>query len=360
MRASDAQISLLLALIVSLPFGPTINEFTITNDDSIDSIAGRSYTAVKTVNMPKLNVLNDEVTDAFMYATKNLEKVEEPKSKQSEVDGIDSSKAKSNNSSTSLVVYKDLIFEFKLKDIFLTIFQLDRLHESSLAKFHLDKFSLYGEMLTDNTLWMNCSVSDLIVYDIRYGRKEGGIRTILKKSRNAGDESKSILTIYIAQKIAERVIVINMSRFSFILALDYMMAVIDTSTKAFVIQEDVVGRSLERISSSEKTVQRNQKQPTKGSNVINIIEFDLSKMEVFILESLDLDRQVAEACAFTCFSKINIRVEPTEVIIKGEVSKIMMALVDYLEYINKDDVKAYIMAPIDLTINGSIKGKCNF
>ncbi|KAJ6225422.1 hypothetical protein RDWZM_003967 [Blomia tropicalis] len=357
MRASDAQISLLLALIVSLPFGPTINEFTITNDDSIDSIAGRSYTAVKTVNMPKLNVLNDEVTDAFMYATKNLEKVEEPKSKQSEVDGIDSSKAKSNNSSTSLVVYKDLIFEFKLKDIFLTIFQLDRLHESSLAKFHLDKFSLYGEMLTDNTLWMNCSVSDLIVYDIRYGRKEGGIRTILKKSRNAGDESKSILTIYIAQKIAERIIVINMSRFSFILALDYMMAVIDTSTKAFVIQEDVVGRSLERISSSEKTVQRNQKQPTKGSNVINIIEFDLSKMEVFILESLDLDRQVAEACAFTCFSKINIRVEPTEVIIKGEVSKIMMALVDYLEYINKDDVKAYIMAPIDLTINGSIKDK---
>lgn len=172
MKASDSQISQLLGLIITLPFGPTVPEYEVNAIDSTDK------GATKNMRIAKVNVLTNEVTDAFNYATKAIEKIE--------ILQKDPSKENNDNADGTVegkrVVYKDLTFEFKLKSIFLSIFKCNRNTNSALAQFHLDRFSLYGEILTDSTLWLSCSVSDLRLDDIRTSRKESGLRTLLGKS----------------------------------------------------------------------------------------------------------------------------------------------------------------------------------
>jgi len=173
MKASDSQISQLLGLIITLPFGPTVPEYEENTSDLTDDKG-----IGKNMRIVKVNVLRNEVTDALNYATKAIEKNEtlqreDSKKNSDNADGIVEEKR---------IVYKDFTFEFKLGNIFLSIYKCNRNVDSALAQFHLDKFLLYGEILTDSTLWLNCSVSDLRLDDIRIKRKESGLRTLLSKS----------------------------------------------------------------------------------------------------------------------------------------------------------------------------------
>lgn len=159
------------------------------------------------------------------------------------------------------------------------------------------------------------------------------------------------MTVYIAQKSTERVIVISMSGFSFILALDYLLAIIDVSKNAFTFPEENLS-----IKSSEKVLNESKNKTSNQAKqeVVNIIEFDLKQMEVFILESLEVPN--AAALVFTCHSNINLRLEQDVIMITGQVSKVAMSLANYMQYIDSGQVEAYIMSPTELTLNGSIKG----
>lgn len=170
-KASDCQISQLLGLFITLPYGPTV-----ATNDVTDSMNSRN------TKVSKLNVLNTEVVDAYTYVAKTIEKNEEKSEKNKEVVLADSVDGTVKDNNVSQVVYKNFTFDFKLGNIYLYLYNANRGAQCALARFHLDKFTLYGEILTDSTLWLNCSVSDLRLDDIRPNRKDSGIRILLAKS----------------------------------------------------------------------------------------------------------------------------------------------------------------------------------
>ena len=146
-----------------------------------------------------MNVQNNEVADAYSYATKAIEDLEteknspkqqDPAVAKSTLDSVTASEAKSNLANVESsqqppkqqLAHKDLTFEFNLKSIYLSIYKGDRKPESALGRFELVKLTVYGEILADTTLWINCFVSDLRLDDIRLFRKDTGIRTMLAKS----------------------------------------------------------------------------------------------------------------------------------------------------------------------------------
>ena len=151
-------------------------------------------------------------------------------------------------------------------------------------------------------------------------------------------------------------LIVNMSGVSVILALDYILAVIDVATKSFTFGDDgVVNWSsslVEQAKPNDKSIKAHK------NSMVNIFEFDFNKFEVIMLESMDLTD--TEAAIFTCFSKINMRMEENVILLNGQFSNITMSLSNYQRYCQSRDVGAYIMSPTDLNLTGSIKGRFLF
>ena len=160
------------------------------------------------------------------------------------------------------------------------------------------------------------------------------------------------------QKKEERFIVISMSRFSFVFALDYLLSTIDVSTKAFTFPDEAPAvKSAEKLMNEILVAELKTKSSSADDKqVTNVIEFNLDKMEVIMLESLDVPN--ADACVFHCFSQIKLRLQPGIIAINGEVSKITMGLTNYLNYVDSGEMEAFIMSPTDLAITGTIRGTC--
>ncbi|OTF70180.1 vacuolar protein sorting-associated protein 13A-like protein [Euroglyphus maynei] len=189
--------------------------------------------------------------------------------------------------------------------------------------------------------------------------------TNVKQNKDQNDEideeEKSMLKVYVAQKINERIVILTMSGFSLILAVDYILALLDITTKAFSMDDQTSSAAI-KTSSIENTASKNQlakpslpsvsKKDAKNSKMM--VECSLNKMEIFMLESMDNSN--CEAGVFTCSTKVNVKIEDDIIIMSAYIAQINMALTNYLNYIHSGNLDVYIMAPTDLTIKGSIKG----
>ena len=367
LKASDSQVSQLLILLSTLPYGPQPTTRT-----------GSIYhsTAVKSaLTLAKSMKVSDEVIDAMNYAARAISEIQRKKDEQikSDEDDVDAK--------GTIVVHREIIFSFKLNNINLTMYRNDRRDISKLTRFQLLKLNVYGETLSDQTLWMDCTVNDLRIDDIRPQRKPSGIVTMLSKSRvNIVDKQqqenneiieedgeKSMLKVYLAQKINERIVILTMSGFSLILAVDYILALLEISTKAFSM-DDIAGpiptaTNVIKTSSTETTTAKNLLSLTTTATPVTkkssdkskmMIECSLNKMEIFMLESIDNSN--CEAGVFNCSTKVNAKIEDDVIVMSAYISQINMALTNYLNYIHSGNLDVYIMAPTDLTIKGSIKG----
>lgn len=157
-------------LLITLPYGPSISDETTT-------LSSSSF--AKSNKLSKLSVvnINNEISDALLFAKSTVANPKEDMEKESN-DRIDALIFQADPETK--IVYKDLVFEFKLNSISLTIFRNDRKESSALTLFKLIDFVLHGEILTDTTMWVNCSVLDLRVDDIRPSRRLTGIRCMLE------------------------------------------------------------------------------------------------------------------------------------------------------------------------------------
>jgi len=163
----------------------------------------------------------------------------------------------------------------------------------------------------------------------------------------------------VAQKGNERAIIVTILGFTYIYALDYMLSFIEFSTKAFTFPEE----SLPVRKSSTRLIRRLSKKalsacemilPTAPEGVVSEIQIELEKIEVIMLESLEVPDAIA--CVFNCFSKMQIRVDPTTITINGQVSKIVMGVANYWMYLDSGKFNERIMSPTNVDINGLVKG----
>lgn len=134
-----------------------LNEF-----DAVDS--GLNYKTAK------MSSIVDDAYDAMNYATNTLNEMIKQEKKLSETNVVDGK-----------VAYKEVVFDFKIADICLMLYRGNREESSALSRLNLIQFAFAGETLTDKTLWLNCTITDLKVDDIRVSRKRTGISTMLVK-----------------------------------------------------------------------------------------------------------------------------------------------------------------------------------
>lgn len=179
-------------------------------------------------------------------------------------------------------------------------------------------------------------------------------------------EEKPMLSIYMAQKSVERVIIVSISGLSLILAVDYILSLVDIATKAFLMEPNTSKESVLSVESLKRSQFQSSisanKQPIISTIASSVeikrnrmmIECSMDKLEVVMIESIE--NSDCDAMIFHCTQKINLKIEEDIMILGGIISKINMALTNYSSYIDSGRLDLYIMAPTDLTINGSIKG----
>lgn len=173
MKASESQINQILCLFINLPYGPVE-----TTSHPIPTFENVKHVGI-------LNNEDDDIADAYLFATKAAQNLETIGS--STLLALPSGEESGFNvelitKSEEAIPQQDLTIEFNLKNLFLSVFAGSRRPECALARFQLIKLTVNVELLADTKILVNCNVDDLRMDDIRTIRKETGIRTILAKS----------------------------------------------------------------------------------------------------------------------------------------------------------------------------------
>jgi hypothetical protein len=178
-----------------------------------------------------------------------------------------------------------------------------------------------------------------------------------------------MFTLTLTQKSDERFVEISMSGFRLILALDYLLYLSNIFTKA--LETDTESQTLRAKSettpmapikkqdklSDEKTkieLKGKKKSAPKTSEVMNVMRFVLTQVDIVLLESIEVTN--TSAIIMSCQSSIDMKQKTNFLQLSGQVSDISMILTNYERYISKQEIDAYIMKPTDLSINGTITG----
>jgi hypothetical protein len=109
--------------------------------------------------------------------------------------------------------------------------------------------------------------------------------------------------------------------------------------------------------SDEKTkieLKGKKKPAPKTSEVMNVMRFVLTQVDIVLLESIEVTN--TSAIIMSCQSSIDMKQKTNFLQLSGQVSDISMILTNYERYISKHEIDAYIMKPTDLSINGTITG----
>ncbi len=158
-------MSKLLNLLLTLPFGSKTDL-----EEETDGLDQQTLRPQRNRNVIDSNQL---MVDAINLAKQTVAQIKEQQSKEE-------SEGKQEN--IQIIAYKEIEFSFKLKKILVSLFEGPQRDPSfALATAQLIKFQIYGELLTDGSLWTTCLIGDLCLNDDRTSRKDTGIKTLLEK-----------------------------------------------------------------------------------------------------------------------------------------------------------------------------------
>jgi hypothetical protein len=178
-----------------------------------------------------------------------------------------------------------------------------------------------------------------------------------------------MFSLILTQKSDERFVEISMSGFRLILALDYLLYLQNIFTKALITNTE--SQTLEAKSETtpmasikkqdnfcdEQTkieLKEKKKCAPKTSQVMNVMRFNLTQVDIVLLESIEVTNTTA--IIMSCQSSIDMKQKTNFLQLSGQVSEISMILTNYERYISKQEIDAYIMKPTDLSINGTTTG----
>jgi hypothetical protein len=105
-------------------------------------------------------------------------------------------------------------------------------------------------------------------------------------------------------------------------------------------------------------VKKNKQSTTNASEIMNVMRFNLSQVDIILLESIEVTNTTA--IILSCQTSIDLKQKQNFVQFSGQVSEISMLLTNYDRYIGKQEIDAYIMKPTDLSVNGTINGDSVF
>jgi hypothetical protein len=168
LKISDTQLKNLMNLLLTLPFGSPSEEV----EESDETDGAKPLKAVPrniaTIESSKM------MADALNFVKESVAKIgetSEPKEEKEESDG-----------QKTVIAFKSIVFDFKLNQILVTLFEgNERSDKSAVATAQLIRFEIYGELLTDTSIWATCLIGDLSLNDVRTSRSESGIKTLLEK-----------------------------------------------------------------------------------------------------------------------------------------------------------------------------------
>ena len=168
LKISDKQLTNLMNLLITLPFGSKTEDNEVTDGSKPVKPTPRS---VATIESSKIMSAAIDLVKERVNQIEESVKTEENKELKEESDG-----------EKSLIVYKSVIFEFKLKQILVSLFQgPNRSPESGFAFAKLENFEIIGDVLTDSTITVTVLIGDLCLNDVRTSRSTAGIKTLFEK-----------------------------------------------------------------------------------------------------------------------------------------------------------------------------------
>ncbi len=188
-------------------------------------------------------------------------------------------------------------------------------------------------------------------------------------STSSKTEKDSMFSLILTQKSNERFVEISMSGFRLILALDYLLYLSNIFTKALENDTEIQAlgaksettpmapiKKQDKLSDEQTKIElkRKKKSAPKASEVINVMRFKLTQVDIVLLESIEVTNTTA--IIMSCQSSIDMEQKTNFLELSGQVSDISMILTNYERYISKQEIDAYIMKPTDLSIKGTITG----
>lgn len=347
-KASDPQISQLMSIFATLPYGPSLAE-------------SQQHTTNASPDLSIVKIANDvdDVADAVSFATKAAKSVVRASKEALSVKVEERNPPKATEESTQ----QNVNLTFKLKSLCLCLFSSGRAIQCALGRIQLIKLTVSIEILDNGKMLINSTIVDLQLCDLRSKRTEKGIR-ILFSGISAEREVTPLLALSIEKQLSNTAIILKMSGFKYIVALDFTLTFIDVAMKAFTLPVDLAS-SLTKVSLTQlkppgataQLVNTAVGAALGSTEAVTTLTIDMNKMEILAVESLDVLNAVA--CVFNCLGQVSLRIDSQQTALTVNVWKINMGVANYLAYTQNDKLEEYILLPTDLELTGTINGNAH-
>ena len=144
-----------------------------------------------------------------------------------------------------------------------------------------------------------------------------------------------------------------MSGFRILFSLDYINDLVEFAKKSFEI-EDEFDVSKVQIDTSEQIRRLKQlKETTVKSNIINSFTFNMSTIDIILLESIEnID---TKSIVLGCGSSINMKQQGNQLTFDGNINEIRIFITNYGRYLKcAQDIDASILKPFVINFVGTI------
>lgn len=144
-----------------------------------------------------------------------------------------------------------------------------------------------------------------------------------------------------------------MSGFRILFSLDYINDLVEFAKKSFEI-EDEFDVSKVQIDTSEQIRRLKQlKETTVKSNIINSFTFNMSTIDIILLESIENIH--TKSIVLGCGSSINMKQHGNQLTFDGNINEIRIFITNYGRYLKcAQDIDASILKPFVINFHGTI------
>ncbi|RWS27208.1 vacuolar protein sorting-associated protein 13A-like protein, partial [Leptotrombidium deliense] len=259
-------------------------------------------------------------------------------------------------------IYVRFNFDFLLPRITLNLFDGNsKVDNAKLCELLLNELECYGVVRTNDTIHAGMSVSSVEVSDVRKGRKDTGIRKIVSTKQSTipeTDKTAKMLAISYTQQ-TDAFVDINMSGFTIILALDYLLHVTNVITAGLATQsEESESINKTQVTAAPTEISQNDEQeettPTKQVGLM-VVDCKMSRTDIVLIECID--RTDSPAVILNAFVEVGLKQQEERIHFTGKIANIQLGITNFEKYMkNNDDIEAYILKPTELNVVAAING----
>lgn len=261
-------------------------------------------------------------------------------------------------------VFIRYLLSFSMPKVDLVLYQAEKKTDvNRLTRAYLAGFDIYCRVMTNDSINASVTLSDIVLEDERRSKKRKLFKRLMFcneyiKSSNS-DESKTMRLEFVKEKDTK--VDVEMSGFTLIFALDYLMQISEMLTasvaglpKTTKLDYRPKVSKIKEIAKSSKNFVSDHSMPSPVDSPLMTFSFKMSQGDIILIESAE--RANPPAIVFNSLMNIDVKMKDDVINLGGSIRQIQLGMTNLQSYQEKRQVENYIVTPFRINILGEMTG----